>query len=96
MACPSCGKGPVQETTTELCSRKSCVDQATLDNYIASVKKDLDLGIEDPCMDCNYNEITYNPGTFIEIEEAEVINGRPQFLEVHECTCGTTYKFCRE
>lgn len=95
MVCPNCGNKPVQETITENCSRKACVNQATLDEYMNSVNKNLNIDIEDPCMGCMYNVVTCDPGTLIGIEQSGAVNGSPRFVELHECSCGTKYKISR-
>lgn len=93
--CPKCGAPAQQNKITEACSLVSEA-QSSLESIMTTCIKVNDfqefqstgVGI-DPCENCQHNQITDRPGTFLKME-----NGLTQisWREIHLCpACQTTY-----
>ena len=95
--CPLCGEPAKATTTKERCLRlptdapnncetmiSHCIKSNELQQYFPSQTG------EDPCLDCAYNEVIHDPGTFIAMDEV----GERQWNELHKCPhCQTKYSF---
>ena len=93
--CPKCDAPPQHSAITEMCSLVNEV-RPSLESILTTCIKANAIqefhttseGI-DPCENCQHNQITVFPGTFLRMEDGPTKNS---WYEVHLCpTCQTTY-----
>lgn len=93
--CPKCGVPAQHSQITEMCSLVNEV-QPSLESILTTCIKasafqkfhTLKEGI-DPCENCQHNQITDFPGTFLRMEDGA---GKNSWHEIHLCpACQTTY-----
>lgn len=94
--CPTCGKPAQASITIEMCQRLSEDEPVNWDTIRAhcvspSALEAFHLRNEgvDPCLDCEHNEISHYPGTFVQMIQID----ETHWDQLHECpVCQTRYK----